>query len=141
MLRWYPIHSLARLSVLLALLARSFVRASFAAFVVSIRVSHHSSIHPRVYPRPPSFRYTNPIQSNPTTPPPHSPKYPIPLPLNQPRMLQHLLNGNPFRDIAIEHLADEVDARLAHDVRHAQVAVHDLVDAVEGVFLVDDGVQ
>lgn len=62
------------------------------------------------------------------------------LPLSQPRMLQHLLNRHPLCDIPIQHLADEIDARLAHHIRHAQIAVHDLIDAVEGVFFVYDGV-
>jgi hypothetical protein len=56
-------------------------------------------------------------------------------------MRQHLINRVPLRDIAIQHHPDEVDALVANRVRHAQVAVHDLVDAVERVLLIDDGVQ
>ena len=56
-------------------------------------------------------------------------------------MRQHLVNGIPRRHIAVQHPADQIDALVADGIRHAQVAVHDLVDAVEGVLLVDDGVQ
>lgn len=56
-------------------------------------------------------------------------------------MPQHLLDGIPPPDVPLEHAPHEVDALLGHDEGHAQVAVHDLVDAVEGVFLVDDGVE
>lgn len=56
-------------------------------------------------------------------------------------MGQNLLYRQPLRDIAVEHLANQVDALVADDVGNAQVAVHDLVDAVEGVLLIDDGVQ
>ena len=56
-------------------------------------------------------------------------------------MPQNLLNPISFVYVPLEHAPHEVDALVGHDERHAQVAVHDLVDAVEGVFLVDDGVQ
>jgi hypothetical protein len=58
-----------------------------------------------------------------------------------PRMLQHLADRDPFLDIAIEHQPDQIDALLAHNPWHAQIVVHDLVNAIERVFLVDDGVQ
>ena len=48
---------------------------------------------------------------------------------------------DPALDIAIEHFADEVDAGVAHNIRHAQVVIHDFIDAIERVFLVDDGVE
>lgn len=56
-------------------------------------------------------------------------------------MRQDLLDCQPLRDIAIEHLPYQVDTLVADDVRDAQVAIHDLVDTVEGVLLVDDGVE
>lgn len=56
-------------------------------------------------------------------------------------MLQHRLNANPTTNIAIQHRADEINAILAHDIRHAEIAVHDLVDTVEGVFFVDYRIQ
>lgn len=58
-----------------------------------------------------------------------------------PRMLQHLADRDPLLDIAIEHQPNQVDALLAHDPRHPQIVVHDLVNAVKRVLLVDDGVQ
>jgi hypothetical protein len=56
-------------------------------------------------------------------------------------MLQHLRNADALIDVAVQHSPHQIDARLAHDVRYAQVVVHDLVDAVERVFLVDNCVQ
>ncbi len=56
-------------------------------------------------------------------------------------MPQHPLNSQPLPNIAIQHAPDKINALVADGVRHAQVAVHDLVDGVEGVLLVDDGVQ
>lgn len=56
-------------------------------------------------------------------------------------MLKHSLDANAPLDIPIEHLADKVNAIFTHNVRHSQVMVHDFVDGVERVFLVDDGVQ
>ena len=58
-----------------------------------------------------------------------------------PRVRQHLVDVETLLDIAVEHAADEVDTLVAEGVGHAQVAVHDLIDAVEGVLLVDDGVE
>ena len=56
-------------------------------------------------------------------------------------MLEHLLNVISLADVAVQHAANQIDALLAHDERDAQVAVHDLVDAVKGILLVDDGVE
>jgi hypothetical protein len=56
-------------------------------------------------------------------------------------MVQDLLNGVPFRYIPVEHTSDEVDTLLADDIWHPQVAIHDLIDAVEGVLLVYDGIK
>lgn len=58
-----------------------------------------------------------------------------------PRMLQHLANRDPLLDITIEHQPHQIDALLAHNPRHAQIVVHDLVNAIERILLVDDGVQ
>lgn len=60
--------------------------------------------------------------------------------LLQPGMVDDLLDVVSLAHLAVEHATDQVDALLAHDVRDAEVAVHDLVDAVEGVLLVYDGV-
>lgn len=56
-------------------------------------------------------------------------------------MSQDLIDIIPVGDVAVEHVADQVDALITDGVRHSQSPVHDLVDAVEGVLLVDDGVQ
>ena len=56
-------------------------------------------------------------------------------------MSYDLIDVVPLRDVPVEHAADEVDALLAKDEGDAQVAIHNLVDAVEGVLLVDDGVE
>jgi hypothetical protein len=56
-------------------------------------------------------------------------------------MFQHLADRDPLLDIAVEHEPDQVDALLAHHPRHAQIVVHDLVNAIERILLVDNGVQ
>ena len=56
-------------------------------------------------------------------------------------MRQHLLDIQPLLHVPIQHVAYQINALVAQRIRHAQVAVHDLVDAVERVLLVDDGVQ
>jgi len=56
-------------------------------------------------------------------------------------MLDNILDANPPLHVSIQHLTDEIQAVLAHHVRYTQVVVHDLVDAVERVLLVDDGIQ
>lgn len=61
--------------------------------------------------------------------------------LNHPRMIQHLLDSSSRAHVPIQHLPDEIDARLAHNIWDPQIAIHDLVDTVEWVFLVDDGVK
>lgn len=58
-----------------------------------------------------------------------------------PWMVEHLCDIESLRHVAIEHISDEVDAVIADCVRHPQIAVHDLVNTVEWIFLVDDGVQ
>ena len=56
-------------------------------------------------------------------------------------MRQHLFDIEALLDVPVQHAPDEVDALVTNGVRDAQVAVHDLVDAVEWVLLVDDGVE
>ena len=56
-------------------------------------------------------------------------------------MLEDLADGDALLHVAVQHEPDQVDALLAHDPGDAQVVVHDLVNGVEGVFLVDDGVE
>lgn len=56
-------------------------------------------------------------------------------------MSNDLIDVVPLRNVTVEHAANEVDALFAEDEGDAQVAIHNLVDAVEGVLLVDDGVE
>lgn len=58
-----------------------------------------------------------------------------------PWVLQNLGDIVSLFDVAIQHATDEVDTLITDRVRHTQVAIHDLIDAVERVFLVDDGVE
>lgn len=57
-------------------------------------------------------------------------------------MFEHLSNGEPVVDIAVQHLADQVDAFFRERQEgYAQRVVEDFVDVVERVLLVDDGIQ
>lgn len=56
-------------------------------------------------------------------------------------MIQDLCDGVTLIHFAVEHRLDQIDRRLAHDPRNAQLVVHDLVDAVEGILLVDERVE
>ena len=56
-------------------------------------------------------------------------------------MLLDLLDGKTGPDISLEHGADQIDAALAHDPRHAKLVIQDLIDTVERVLLVDERVE
>ena len=56
-------------------------------------------------------------------------------------MSVYLLDRQALRDVSVQHGADEVDAAGAHDPWHPQLVVQNLVDAIEGVFFVDDSVE
>ena len=58
-----------------------------------------------------------------------------------PPMLLHLCDCESLIDISIQHCFDEVDGWLRHDPRYAQFVIQDLIDAVEWVFFVDEGVE
>ena len=58
-----------------------------------------------------------------------------------PRVLENLADRDALLHVAVQHEPHKIDALLAHDPGDAEVVVHDLVDGVEGVFLVDDGVD
>jgi hypothetical protein len=58
-----------------------------------------------------------------------------------PRMLENLVDVVSLRQIPVKHLADKVDALVADRVRYPQVAIHDLVDAVEGILLVYNSIE
>lgn len=59
----------------------------------------------------------------------------------EPWMREHLVDVVPLGHVPIKHAANKVDAFFAHDERDAQIAIHNLVDTVKGVLLVDDGVE
>ena len=54
-----------------------------------------------------------------------------------PGMLQNLCDGVALINGADEHVADEVNAVVAQFPWHSETVVHDLVDAVEWILLVD----
>ena len=56
-------------------------------------------------------------------------------------MREDLLNVKPLRNIPVQHLANQINAVVAEGIRHPQVAIHDLVNAVKGVLLINDGVE
>lgn len=56
-------------------------------------------------------------------------------------MLQNLRNSNAPLDVAVEHESNQIEVLFRHDVGHAQVVVHDFVDAVERVLLVYNGIE
>lgn len=56
-------------------------------------------------------------------------------------MLQHLVNIVAFSDISIQHASNEVDTLLAQNIGYSQVTIHDLINTVEWILLVDNGVE
>jgi hypothetical protein len=56
-------------------------------------------------------------------------------------MIQNLLDIYPPIQIPIQHLADQINARLAHDIRNTKIPIHDLIDTVKWILLVYDGVE
>lgn len=58
-----------------------------------------------------------------------------------PRMLQHLVDIKALGNIAVQHAADEINALFTKNEGYSKIAIHDLVDAVEWVLLVDDCVK
>lgn len=56
-------------------------------------------------------------------------------------MLDHLRNGQAPIDVAIQHGLDEINTGLAHDPRDAEFVIHDLIDAIERVFLVHQRIE
>jgi hypothetical protein len=56
-------------------------------------------------------------------------------------VLNHLRDVGALLDIAVEHAPNEVDAFVANSEWNTQIAVHDFVDTVKWVLLVNDGVE
>lgn len=64
------------------------------------------------------------------------------LDLGHPGVLEHLGDGQTVVDIAVQHLADQIDAGFGEGKEgDAQGLIEDFVDVVEWVLLVDDRVQ
>ena len=61
--------------------------------------------------------------------------------MSAPGVFENSLNANPAFDVTVEHLADQVDTVLAHNVRDTQVVIHDFVNRVERVLFVDNRVE
>jgi hypothetical protein len=53
----------------------------------------------------------------------------------------NILNRVALLHVSVQHAADEVDTLIAEGEGDAEIAVHDLVDAIEGILLIDDCVQ
>lgn len=56
-------------------------------------------------------------------------------------MLQYFLNCYPGVNIPVEHCSYQINALFTHDIRNPKIAVHNLVNAVEWILFVDDGVK
>lgn len=56
-------------------------------------------------------------------------------------MVHDLRNRQPPIDVPIQHRLYQIDTGVAHDPRDAQFMIHDFVDAVKGIFLIDKGVE
>ena len=56
-------------------------------------------------------------------------------------MFQYLGDRNSLLNIAVQHQPHEINALFGHDPWHSKIMVHDLVDAIERVLFVDDGVE
>lgn len=58
-----------------------------------------------------------------------------------PWVVQNLVDVVALFHVAIKHMADKINALVTNRVRYTQVAVHDLVNAVEGILLVYNRVE
>lgn len=56
-------------------------------------------------------------------------------------MLQDFLDGYPGFHISVQHRANQGDTVLAHDIWDAEIPVQYLVNVVEGILFVDDGIE
>ena len=56
-------------------------------------------------------------------------------------MLHDLSDGISLINFAVQHRFDEINGILAHDPRDAKLVIYDLVNAVERIFFVDEGVE
>lgn len=56
-------------------------------------------------------------------------------------MLHYLCDCQSLIDIAVQHRLDKINRSLTHDPWDSKLAVHDLVDAIEWVFLVNKCIE
>ena len=56
-------------------------------------------------------------------------------------MFHDLTDCQPLIDIPVQHRLDQVNARVTQDPRDPELVVHYLINAVEGVLLIDEGVK
>ena len=56
-------------------------------------------------------------------------------------MLHYLPDTQPSIHIPLQHASDQIDTTLTHDPRNAELMIHDFVDAVKGVFFIDESVK
>ena len=76
----------------------------------------------------------------------HSNHHPPPLVAKSPTLptpcrVPDLTDSQSPIDVPVQHLLDQLNVGGRHDPGYAQFAIQDLVDAVEGVFLVDERVE
>ena len=56
-------------------------------------------------------------------------------------MFLHLCYRKALVDVPIQHRFYQVNRGFGHDPWYAQLVVEDLIDAVEGVFFVDESIE
>lgn len=56
-------------------------------------------------------------------------------------MFHHGLDRNPTVNIAIQHCANEVNAVFTHEIWNPEIAIHNFIDTVEWILLIDDGIE
>lgn len=56
-------------------------------------------------------------------------------------MLKYLGDVVALCNVAIEHTSDEINAFVANGKWNSQISIHDFIDTVKGILLVDDGVK
>lgn len=58
-----------------------------------------------------------------------------------PRMFHNLCDRQSLIYVAVQHRFDEIDGGVTHDPWDTKLTVHDLVDAVEWIFLVYERIK
>lgn len=58
-----------------------------------------------------------------------------------PWVVHYLCNREALVDVPIEHRLDQIDRRLTQNPRYSKLVIHNLVDAVERIFFVHEGIE